>query len=118
MQFAIHFRRKSAAEHGDVRCGRTGNSGKKHAEQGHYLREPAPQMPNHRLREPDHANRNIGRRHQIADEQEKGHGQQGLDIHAIEYLRNHRSLADGCEHGHQQHRRYQRESDWHAHVAE
>jgi hypothetical protein len=51
---------------------------KKHAEQRHHLRQAAAQMSDHGLRQPDHAVGDVGRGHQLADQQEEGHRQQDL----------------------------------------
>ena len=116
--FTIHFRRKRAGEHGDVGCRRTGNAGKKHAEQCHDLRETAAQMSDQRLRQYDHAHGDVCRRHQVSDEKEERHRHQRLDVHAVEDLRDHRGFADRREHRDDQDRADQRKCDRHPHVAE
>ena len=115
---AVHFRRDRAREHGDVGGRRAGDAGEEHAEERHHLRQAAAQMPDQRLRQPDHARGDVGRRHQVADQQEERHRHQRLDVHAVEDLRDHRGVADRGERRHQQHRADQREGHRHAHVAE
>ena len=57
-----------------------------HAEQGDDLGEPAAQMADHRLGQPDHALRDVGRGHQFtADQQEEGDGERRLQIDAVEH---------------------------------
>ena len=113
-----HLRRDGAAQHRDVRRGRAGNAGEEHAEQGDDLRQAAAQMPDHGLRQPDHAVGDVGRRHQLADQQEERHRQQDLEIDAVEHLSDHRLHADRRERACDQHAGHQREGDRHAHIAE
>jgi hypothetical protein len=109
--FAIHLRGDRAGENGDVRGRRSGDAGEEHAEKSDNLCQAAAQMPHKRLGQRDHAHGHFGRGHQIPDQEEERHGEQRLDVHAVEQLRNHRGLADWREHRHRQHRGHQRESN-------
>ena len=113
-----HLRRHGAAQHRDVGRGRAGNAGEEHAEQRDDLRQAAAQMPDHGLRQPDHAVGDVRRRHQLADQQEERNRQQDLGIDAVEHLADHRLHADRREAACDQHAGHQREGDRHAHVAE
>ena len=92
--FLRHVVRDRAAQHGDVGHRRARDAGEEHAEQRHHLREPAAQVPDQRLRQPDHPGRDVGRRHQLADQQEERHREQRLGIDAVEELPDHRLHAD------------------------
>ena len=45
----------------------------------------------------DHALGDVGRGHQLADQQEERHGQQRLGVDAVEHLADHRLQADRRE---------------------
>ena len=113
-----HLRRHGAAQHRDVGRGRAGDAGKEHAEQGDDLRQAAAHMPDHGLRQADHAVGDVRRRHQLADQEEERHRQQDLGIDAVEHLADHRLHADRRQAAGHQHAGHQREGDRHAHVAE
>ena len=59
----------------------------------------------------------VGQGEELSGLEEKALATGGSKLY-VEDLRDHRRLADRCEHGHKQHRSDQRESDRHAHVAE
>jgi len=82
---------------------RARNAGKKHAEDRDNLREPTAKMPDHRLRQRNHADGDICGRHQIAHQQEKWHREQRFGVHPIEELGHHRGVADRRERGYDQH---------------
>ena len=116
--FLGHLHRDGAAQHRDVGRGRAGNAGEEHAEQRDDLRKAAAQMADHGLRQPDHAVGHVGRRHQLADQQEERHRQQDFGIDAVEHLPDHRLHADRREHAGGEHAGHQGECDRNAHVAE
>ena len=113
-----HLRRHGTAQHRDVGGRRTGNAGKEHAENGDDLRQPAAQMADHGLRQPDHPIGDIRRGHQFADQEEKRHRQQDFGVDAVEHLPDHRLHADRGEHAGGEHAGHQCEGDGYAHITE
>ena len=115
---AVHLGRDGAAQHRDVGGRGARDAGEEHAEQGDDLRQPAAQMTDQRLRQAHHPLRDVGRGHQLADQQEERHREQRLGIDAVEHLADHRRQADRGERSGDQHAGHQREGHRHAHVAE
>ena len=114
----VHLGRHGAAQHRDVGGRGARDAGKEHAEQGDDLGEPPAQVPHQRLGESDHAMSHVGRRHQLADEEEEGDGQERLGVDAMEQLADHRLEADRSERRRRQHARDDRERHGHTHVTQ
>ena len=83
-----------------------------------HLRGGLAQVAHQGERQRDHAPGDLGRCHEIANQQEERHREQRLHVHAVEQLRDHGGLADRCERGHHHDSGDQGEGDRHAHIAE
>ncbi len=102
---AIHLGRDRAAEDRDVRGRAARDAGEEHREQRHHLGEAAAQVADQGLGEHDHPPGDVGRGHQLADQQEERHREQRLGVEAVEQLADHRGHADRGQHGRREHAR-------------
>ena len=82
----LHRPAERAADHRDVGRRRAGHLREEHAEHGDDLRQAAANVADQRQRQIGDPAHDVGRAHQLADQQEERNREQRLGIHAVEDL--------------------------------
>jgi hypothetical protein len=116
--FLRHRASHRPAQHRDVGRRRARHAGKEHAEDGGDLREPAAHVADQGLRQFGDAYDHVRRRHQFANQKEKGDRHQSFRIDAVERLPDDRLQRDRRQHRADDDARHQRKRHRDAEIAQ